>query len=236
MNEPVLVGAAQPRDRRVLKLLVAGLVLVLLVGVVGPRLVSGGDDDAGITPPPAVAGGAPPATPEAPGVDVGPVARISARDPFVPVVGASTEADPGGTPEAALPLAPAGEPAPAQEPVLALEPAPVEEPVPAVMPEQQQAFPFFWVAPPPAPAPGPPPVPGPEPRVVRTFGLLEVFVDGRGLPAARIALDGEEQLVAVGQDVAGSYRVLSLNTDDLCGVFLYGDRRFALCQGEEAQT
>lgn len=213
MNEPVLVGATVGRDRRVLKLLVVGLLLVVLVGVVGPRLVSGGDDD-DLGLPSAVTGEVPPAAaPGAPGVDIEPVATISARNPFLPVGGAA----PGAVPEA--------DPAPAPPAEAPVSPAPTEPP---------PVFPIFGVVP--VPEPGPPPVPGPEPRVVRTFALLEVFTDGRGLPAARIAVDGEEQLVAVGQDVAGSYRVLSLNSDDLCGVFLYGDRRFALCQGEEAQT
>ena len=40
----------------------------------------------------------------------------------------------------------------------------------------------------------------------------------------------------LGQDFAGSYRVLSLDRSNACGVFLFGDRRFSLCQGEETQT
>jgi hypothetical protein len=62
------------------------------------------------------------------------------------------------------------------------------------------------------------------------FDLLEV-------------LDSVEARVRVGDDIyqvgvdaifAGSFRVSSLDVSTRCGTFVYGDRRIALCEGEEA--
>jgi hypothetical protein len=213
MNEPVLVSAEGGRDRRALKFLVGGLVVLLLVGVVGPRLLFGGGDDTDeLALPTAAPAGPAVAPPAASDAAVETVGSFSARDPFAALyVDAADTTDPAA---AAEPAPPAGD-VPA-----AVEPAPV-----TVI--DLPTFPVPTTA---------PAVPAPTPRVVHTFALREVYTDGAGLPAARIAVDGQEHQVAVGQDFAGSYRTLSLDRSNLCGVFLYGDRRFSLCQGEETQT
>jgi len=76
----------------------------------------------------------------------------------------------------------------------------------------------------------------PAPPVVRSFTLVDVYTDGTGIPAAKVRIDEFEIDVYVGQDFAESYRTLSLERDERCGVFLYGDRRFSLCAGETTQT
>lgn len=76
----------------------------------------------------------------------------------------------------------------------------------------------------------------PVPPVVRSFTLVDVYTDGTGIPAATVRIDEHQIDVYVGQDFADSYRILSLERDDRCGVFLYGDRRFSLCAGETTLT
>jgi hypothetical protein len=217
MNEPVLVNPGTGDDkRRLLKLAVAGLLAVVLVAyVLPPFLFGGGDDDVPEeTSAPFTSAAAPQAAPPD-GDVVETVGSFSAKDPFKPVI-QDAVADPA---------------APVADPAAAVVDPPVFE-VPAPMA-------------PPAPSAGTPaattgttapPIAGPAPRAVRSFALREVYTDGTGLPAAKVAVDGVEHPVAVGQDFAGSYRVLSLDRSNACGVFLYGDRRFSLCQGEETQT
>lgn len=212
MNEPVLVTAEGGRDRRALKLLGGGLLVLLLVGVVVPKVLFGGGGDevplpvSGTGSSPVVPLAAPPAE-----TAIQSVGSFSAKDPFAALFAQEAPAD------AAPPAAPAP---PAEPAAIAPEPAPVVPAAPPASGGQTSAA----------------PTPGPAPRVVHTFALREVYTDGGGLPAARVAVDGQEHLVAVGQDFAGSYRTLSLDRSNLCGVFLYGDRRFSLCQGEETQT
>ncbi|MGD9798282.1 MAG: hypothetical protein AB7H43_06310 [Acidimicrobiia bacterium] len=63
------------------------------------------------------------------------------------------------------------------------------------------------------------------------FTLLEVL-DG---PSARVRVDDQVfDGLHVDDTFGGSYRVSSLDTTFRCGTFVYGDRRIALCEGEEA--
>lgn len=62
------------------------------------------------------------------------------------------------------------------------------------------------------------------------LGLLEVLDSG----GARVRVDDTVYDVAVDDTFAGSYRVSSIDTASRCGTFVYGDRRVALCEGDEA--
>lgn len=230
MNEPVLVNDPGTKDNgRLRKLVLGGLGLLLLIGVVLPRLLGGGgsDDELDAFPPPAT----PPTTVlSAPDDHIQVIGSFSSRDPFEARVSGG-----GSAPTAA----PSPQPAPAPAP------APASVPPPVIVSE-----PEFFIAPPPAPAPAPapappapapttstvPPVPAPAPRVERTFNLVEIYTDGGGLEAARVRVDDQEFEVAVGQDFGGSYRTLALDRSNKCGVFLFGDRRFSLCEGESTRT
>ena len=229
MNEPVLVNDPGAKgNRRLRKLVAGGLALLLLIGVVLPRVLGGGggaaEDDFGDFPS---AASSPTTVLSAPGDHIQVIGSFSSRDPFAPRVSGG-----GGTP------APAPEPAPAPAPAAASAPPP--DPVQFSVPELFIAAP---TAAPPAPAPAPvpptstaPPLPAPAPRVERTFNLVEIYTDGGGLEAAHVRVDDQEFQVAVGQDFGGSYRTLALDRSNKCGVFLFGDRRFSLCEGESTRT
>jgi hypothetical protein len=74
-----------------------------------------------------------------------------------------------------------------------------------------------------------PPSTGPSSSSIRFF-LWEV-TDG---PRAIVGVNDEKIDVGVDDTFLGSYRVVSLDLASRCGVFVYGDRRIALCEGQES--
>ncbi|HZJ27824.1 MAG TPA: hypothetical protein VFF40_12570 [Acidimicrobiia bacterium] len=62
--------------------------------------------------------------------------------------------------------------------------------------------------------------------------LLEVFDDG-GVVKARIQVGAEVYTQAAGETFATSYKVVSLDLGAQCGQFQFGDSPFQLCVGEQ---
>lgn len=234
MTQPILVSEADQTDsRRVLKLAGGGAVLLLLIAFVVPKFVFGGGDDGASAPvaaapttPSTVAPGPGDAGDDAPETD----ASFSSKNPFVALV-SDAPAGPAAGGNVATPAVDPGVPLPAV-------PLPVGFPtLPSIDPPVTAPAPVPPVAGAPSPAPAPTtPAPAPAPRAARQFTLVEIYTDGTGLVAATIKIDTTSYAVAVGQDFAGYYRALALDRISQCGVFLYGDRRFSLCQGETTTT
>jgi hypothetical protein len=65
--------------------------------------------------------------------------------------------------------------------------------------------------------------------------LLKVVTGLGGQPAAQVQVDDTVADVGNGQAFAGSFRVVSLDAGARCGVFLSGDQRFSLCEGQEIE-
>jgi hypothetical protein len=63
--------------------------------------------------------------------------------------------------------------------------------------------------------------------------LLDVFTEG-GEVKANVRVNTTVHKVAVGQEFADRYKVLSLDQASECGRFLFGDDSFRLCRGEQA--
>jgi hypothetical protein len=72
-----------------------------------------------------------------------------------------------------------------------------------------------------------------EPPAGQTVSVLDVFENTDGTVAARVQVGSTVYTVVAGQTFATSYQVVSLDADSGCGVFLYGDTQFELCEGEQ---
>lgn len=231
-TDPIVVSAAEGGDRsRVKKLLVVAAV-VFTATLVWPRISGGGGGD-DFEDFPVVAAPAP-APSMAPAAPVGDARLIGAsRDPFRALV------SPASATGRVAP-SPAAAPAPAIESVQA--PLPVLPPFPVTVAQP---------APPPAPVTTPVPTtpttvaaPKPttttttttvDPRSLRRFSLLAVTTSG-GKKTARIAIDDATLQVVEGERFWADYRVVSLDTDAMCGVFEYRGKAFGLCHGETTRT
>lgn len=66
----------------------------------------------------------------------------------------------------------------------------------------------------------------------QTVALIEVFEDD-GVTTATVRVGSTVYRVAVGDVFESSYQVVSLDLAEGCGVFLFGDTRFQLCEGQE---
>jgi hypothetical protein len=229
VNEPVVINdLGRPDNRRVKKMAIVGLLTLLFVGVVLPKVFFGGGGGG-----PAPASDLPPsesAAPTAAGAGAGDVVvehvgSFSTKNPFTPLVGSAGGATPA-PPVASTPVLPVD-----PEPVTVVDlPDPMDDPVADPDPAPPARTPPTTAVPAPAPAPAP------TPRPLRTFVLADVIADDFGLLVAHVTIDGISYAAAQGQDFAGSYRVLTLDGAGLCGIFLYGDQRFSLCPGETTTT
>jgi hypothetical protein len=208
VTQPIMVSDALPRSNgRAVKLLgVAGVVLVLALVV--PKFLLGGSDD---LPPLDSSPITPPTTALAPPT-VDTARPFSTKDPFVPLAAGTAVAP---TDPAAASAAP--DTSGAVVPETSVTPVIVDVPQVPV-------------------APAPAPAPAPTPRTPVRFGLVAVRTVEDGQPAASVRVDGAVFDARVGQDFAGSYRILSLDAASQCGEFLFGDQHFSLCQGEETTT
>jgi hypothetical protein len=72
-----------------------------------------------------------------------------------------------------------------------------------------------------------------EPPAGQTVSVLDVFENEDGSVAARVQVGSTVYTVSEGQTFATSYQVVSLDADAGCGVFLFGDTQFELCEGEQ---
>ncbi len=84
-------------------------------------------------------------------------------------------------------------------------------------------------------APGTPPTTAPidvQPVRNQAVALIEVF-DDEGDTTATVRVGSTVYRVQVGDVFEGSYQVVSLDLAEGCGVFLFGDTRFQLCEGQE---
>lgn len=210
MSEAIILNeVAKSGNGRARKLLgVAGVVLV--AGLFGPKLLGGG----GALPPLPDSGVSPSTTLAAPPAMEADLA-FSTKDPFRPLVAAPTD---GAAPATAAGSTAVPATSGAAVPEIVATPVAVTDPVP--VPESDV------VAPPPPPAPRP---------AVR-FGLVAVRSLEDGVSSASVRVDGAVFDARVGQDFAGSYRIVSLDTASKCGEFLFGDQHFSLCEGEETMT
>lgn len=216
MTEAIMVTpAGAGSSSRAKKMLVIGMGVVLVLYVI-PKLFFGGGD--GATDEVSVTEAAAPAT-ALPGAAAPPVEETlrnyTAKNPFAPLFSTAPPSDSAGAPTEST------DPAPAPTPV---EPAIVVTDAPAVAPSPT------GVADEPV-TPAPPASLGP----VR-FGLVQVGLDASGLPFASVRVDGGVFQAVEGQEFGGSFKVVSLDAAGRCGVFLYGDQRFSLCEGEETTT
>ena len=236
MTEPIMVTAPAGGDRsRVKKLMIVGAVIFLLV-VVGPKVLGGGGGstptDESFAPPAGSAAATATAKPATTGASS--VRAPSTRNPFHALVAL---AGPSGGDAAAASTAGTAQPVPSLLPsgvVTTIDTFPF--PGLTAAPAPQQAPRATSPTPDAAPSAPTPPFPSPGPRVVRRFTLVSVYIDGTGLPGARVRVDDAVIEVAEGQTFFVSYRALSLNPESKCGVFLFGDQRFSLCEGEVTQT
>lgn len=210
MTEAIVVTPVSGADNsRVKKMLVVGLVPVLAL-FLGPKLLGGGGG-ATAEIPVVPAAGAAPALPSGPAAEdpAETSHNFSAKNPFTPLFDDSPA---GGE------AAPAAAPAPSPDQVIV-----VETGTPAAAPSEAE----------PAPAAAAPPAP---PSVPVRFGLVQVGQDASGRAFASVRVDGGVFQAVEGQEFAGRYKVVSLDAASRCGEFLYGDQRFALCEGEETTT
>lgn len=233
MSEPVPVAAASAAGGRRIKVLGAGAVGLLAVGLLLPRLLFGAEsppvDDFPVpTPTGATATTVPgSATPVRPVV-------FSGKNPFDPVVLRTASSAGSGAPSttgSAVPVVDVSQRLAAPIDLSLL--MPVLEPSPPIVsfPAPPAAAP---IAPPPAPAPAPvaPPVAVPTAR----FALVEVVTEPTGQVGVRVRIDTALTGAVVGQDFASSYRLVSADPAKRCASFLFGDRAFSLCVGEETRT
>ena len=219
MTEPVLVTKPSGADNsRVKKIGVIGGVFILAIFVLPKVLGGGGDSGTPVSPAPGVT--TPTTIAPVPRGDVQAMADYGGTNPFTPLVDMSSEGGAAGTPVVAdsgpLVLPP---------PVTPIEDfgdlVDVGDPVAGG--ETPSSTPTT-----PTTAPPPPPT--------HRLSLLEVYVDGAGHTAARVRVDDDVMETVVGQQFGGNYRTVSLDRDSGCGVFLYGDQRVTLCEGNEAIT
>lgn len=64
------------------------------------------------------------------------------------------------------------------------------------------------------------------------MALLDVFTEGDRV-VANVRVNDTVSKVAAGDSFASNFKVVSLDTADRCGRFLFGDDQFRLCKGEE---
>lgn len=216
MTEPVLVSAPTgPDNRRVAKMGGIGGVLVLALLVL-PKLFGGGGGgaaDTALTPTPEA-----PPTSAAPSVGSGgggggdsiSVGGGSVRDPFAALIDDTASSGGGAAP---APVATVADTA--------------SIPVPVVDTGAGADTGSGAATAPPTTIP---------PRQTHRFFLLEVYPTQSGASGARVRIDDEVIETVVGQDFAGNYRTVSLDRQSGCGVFLFGDQRLSLCEGQETQT
>jgi hypothetical protein len=231
MTVPVPVSASRlPDNSRTKKILVAGLLLVLLLFVVPKFLGGGSSGDDGAFEASLPAATAPVTTPAPAAHRATPAVT---KDPFHALV----SQQPAGGKTASV-----GTPPPAAVPAVATASPVLPVLAPAVPVGTFSGIPGLpgtTTTPTPTTTPAGNPagaIPAPAPAAVRIFRLENIYDDGTGLVAATVRVDGAAYSVAVGQDFAFSYRVLGLDRESLCGVFLYGTKRFSLCTGEQLRT
>jgi hypothetical protein len=240
MTQPVLVSPMPQGGARVKKLLAVALVVVVALLILPKVLLGGGGDDAATFDDAASTGTAPAAVSSqtaAPGADR-PVHATTDKDPFKVLRADAAAAGAGAAPAAASTATPAAAPIPSAVPLPSIT-------GPVGVPDATNPFPMLST---PTTTPGSTtpttapsgvqagPIPSPVPAAVRTVTLDSVWTDGTGLLAANVRVDDVAYAVTQGQDFAFSYRLLSLDQESACGVFLYGDKRFSLCQGEQVRT
>ena len=71
-----------------------------------------------------------------------------------------------------------------------------------------------------------------EPQAGQRVLLQDVFASG-GRTVANVKVNSTVYTVGVGDAFATNYKVVSLSQSTKCGTFLFGDNQFRLCQGEE---
>lgn len=71
-----------------------------------------------------------------------------------------------------------------------------------------------------------------EPVRTTKVALVDVFVEGERA-VATVRVNDTVSKVGAGDSFSGNFRVVSLDTAEQCGRFLYGDDQFRLCRGEE---
>ena len=223
MSEPMLVTEVASKDRkRFVRLLIAGAVVVVLALVL-PRLLFGGESEPEEFRFPASAPAEPMSPDDLPDDDEVEVVRaFSTRNPFTPLVSGAPVASPDPAQGTAVPVA--APPPPVVVP---------EEPV-IILPDLGTGFP---TTPPVTTPPAPPTTvaPAPAPGDARV-ALGEVFQDPAGQVLARVRINDVIHEVVVGRDFAEHYRFVSADLASRCASFLFGDNRFELCEGEETRA
>jgi hypothetical protein len=215
MTEPVLVTQPVGNDnKRVKKIAIAGLVLLLVIFVL-PKVLGGGggSDEAEEFPPPSSV----PTTAPAKRGDVETLGAYGTKNPFTPLIEVASESTDAPQPVADV-VGPGADPTFDVFPVddgSSVDPGAPLEPTSPSSPTTPTTAP---------------------PRPTHRLSLLEVYRDHAGAVAARVRVDDTVMETAVGQDFGGSYRTISLDRDKGCGVFLFGDRRLTLCEGQEVIT
>lgn len=214
-------AVAVPAPRNRLPLLVgAGLGLGLLLFLLTKILGGGGDTVEAISGSSvqAVPATTTTAVPAAPG-EAAPVETFEVFNTKNPFLALRTKAVAS---TASAPATPASTPAAPR----AVAAAPV-----AVQP----ALPAATAAAAPAAAPVPTGATGGQATApVRTtrVALLDVFAEGDRI-VANVRVNDTVAKVAAGDTFAGNFKVVSLDSAERCGRFLFGDDQFRLCRGEE---
>ncbi len=216
MTAPLEV-AAEPRNR--LPLLVGGGLAVVLLLFLVTKVLGGGGGDAEtsirptVTKPAAAATTA--AAPAAP-AEAAPVETFevfNTKNPFMPLRTAAV-APAAAAPAVAVAPRPA---APAVTPVVVATPGAVATVTPVA---------------PAAVATGTTGGQATAPARSTRVALLDVFTEGDRV-VANVRVNDTVSKVAAGDSFASNFKVVSLDTADRCGRFLFGDDQFRLCKGEE---
>lgn len=74
--------------------------------------------------------------------------------------------------------------------------------------------------------------PGTDPVRGTTIALVEVFVEN-GVDTALVRVNGQLYEVVEGEVFAGRFEVVDIDVAAGCADFLFGDRAFTLCEGQE---
>lgn len=74
--------------------------------------------------------------------------------------------------------------------------------------------------------------PGTDPVRGTTIALVEVFVEN-GVDTALVRVNGQLFEVVEGEVFAGRFEVVDIDVTAGCADFLFGDRAFTLCEGQE---
>jgi hypothetical protein len=217
MSEPIVIGeGGESRNRRVIILAGAAVVLILAIFVLPGLLFGGGG---GSEDPFATA----PTTPGATPTTASPTESIpetfetfSDKNPFVPLVATN----PGGAPETTDTTLPPETviTVPDDGSVIIIEDGDGTEGTTDGSTGGGEGETTTTTVP---------------PRQPDRVSLLEVYRDQDERTTASVRVNDITYLVKPGDSFATSYRVLSLDIRTRCGQFLYGDERFALCEGDE---